>query len=129
VKESAFQNKLKNACKDQGAWVFNIWGSIMQKSGVPDLYISHPKFRGWVELKVGTGRPSQSQVNNIHSLQECGDVAFVVIHRKDGFIYYDFLDGKEIYCDSHKDFFADPMTCLKEVWEMWREAVLQDKEY
>ena len=122
MKENAFQSKLVRICKGQGAWVFNIWGSIMQRSGVPDLYITHPKFRGWVELKVGTGKPSGAQVANIHHLQECNDVAFVVTHSKDGYIYYDFLDGGGLYCDSQKDFWVDPMKCLQETWDQWSTA-------
>jgi len=52
MSENQFQNILIEHFKNNGGLILNIHGHLMQKSGWPDLYVSHPEWRGWIELKV-----------------------------------------------------------------------------
>jgi hypothetical protein len=53
-----------------GAWCFKTCGNRFQKSGVPDLYIHHIWFQGWIEFKNPDNvvsdiqRETISQLNN-----------------------------------------------------------------
>lgn len=66
------------------SWKFNVHGHAMQRRGVPDLYICHPKFRGWIELKVDKNTPSSEQISNFRQLVKLGDVCFFVRYCNDG---------------------------------------------
>jgi len=78
MKENEFQRKIVRALESIGAWTLNVHGHRMQKSGVPDLYVAHPKWTGWIELKTNKGKPSDLQVCNIRSLINRGVSAYVV---------------------------------------------------
>jgi len=49
-------------------YVLNTHGHSMQKPGLPDLYVSGPRFRGWVELKMRGRWLSPVQEDHIKSL-------------------------------------------------------------
>lgn len=77
IKESKLQEIVKKKLEAAGCLVFNIHGHAMQRAGIPDLYIVHRQFRGWVELKTETDL-SKIQEKTIHDLIRRGDTAFVV---------------------------------------------------
>jgi hypothetical protein len=37
----------------RGQYLFKVWGSAFQKSGMPDFYVVINGVQGWVELKAG----------------------------------------------------------------------------
>lgn len=54
MKENQFQSQIKAMLQSVGAYVFNIHGHAMQESGVPDIWVAHSKWTGFLELKVGS---------------------------------------------------------------------------
>ena len=70
LREGKFCKRLKDVLENQCAWVFNIHGHGMQKSGVPDLHIVHRRWAGYLELKAEKNKPSQLQRRQGHLLRE-----------------------------------------------------------
>lgn len=63
-RESGFQSDFIDAVKAHGAVVRNNWGGGMGVNGWPDLYVAHPFWTGWPELKRGTAflEPLQQEI-------------------------------------------------------------------
>ena len=61
MKHGIFQKQVKEQLESQAAFVINITGHRMQKNGLPDLDITHRKWKGRIEIKVGKdpARPLQ----------------------------------------------------------------------
>ena len=78
MNENAFQSQMVHALKTQGAMVLNLHGHAMQAPGWPDLYVAHPKWRGWIELKVKGRALSELQEVIIRKLMERGDTVYVM---------------------------------------------------
>lgn len=83
MKESVFANKIIHALEGVGCWCFNVHGHRFQKLGVPDCYVAHCKWTGWIELKTGSAKPSALQVMNIKDLLIRNVPAFVVRLREE----------------------------------------------
>ena len=93
--EQKFQTEIIKAIQDDECFVFNVHGGLMQKSGMPDMYISWAGvFRGWVELKFGSNRCSTLQKIQIERLKKAGDTAIVMRKRvlEDGTYFVDIED-------------------------------------
>jgi len=58
MKENKFQTQVKKQLENQGAFVINLHGHMMQRSGLPDLFILHMKWDGFLELKVEENKAS-----------------------------------------------------------------------
>jgi hypothetical protein len=52
VRESAFQTEVIRYLRSVGGKTHNIHGHAMQERGIPDLWLSHREWFGWLELKV-----------------------------------------------------------------------------
>jgi hypothetical protein len=78
MKETDFQTKLIKQLYSQGAWVFNIHGHRFQKGGVPDLLVIHPRFNGFVELKVEDRKADDSQKKVANDIKKRLFPAFVI---------------------------------------------------
>lgn len=76
--ERYFQSKLIDSLKRRGAMVLNLHGHEMMASGWPDLYVSHPIWRGWLELKTERGRLSTLQEMRLKDLAARRDYGYVV---------------------------------------------------
>lgn len=76
-KESSFQTTLMKRLHKEGAMVFNMCGSGFQISGIPDLYVAHMRWTGWLELKVKS-KLSDPQKRVISELVHRRVPAFVV---------------------------------------------------
>ena len=77
-KEKIFENKVKKFLEEKGCWVVKFWGTMMTKSGTPDLLgVCNGRFLG-LEIKSETGKPSALQLHNIKKIQECGGYARVL---------------------------------------------------
>jgi len=77
VKESEFQNQIVAGLESVGSKILNVHGHRFQKSGWPDLYVCG-RWTGWIELKVGQGKPTPLQIIVIKDLLIRGVPAFVV---------------------------------------------------
>lgn len=76
MKESGFQKLLKQQLESVGAVVLNFHGHEMQRPGIPDLYVSHRRFKMWLELKTEKGRLSGAQRQLLRQLDDRGELAF-----------------------------------------------------
>jgi len=83
MKERDFAKKIKCGLESVGCFCFNVHGHRMQKSGVPDCYVAHNKWTGWIEFKVGDARPTDLQIMRIKDLLVRNVPAFVVRLRDD----------------------------------------------
>ena len=61
MKESKFQKQVKKQLENQGAFVINLHGHMMQRAGLPDLFVLHRKWDGFLELKVEQNKTSAVQ--------------------------------------------------------------------
>jgi len=98
MKESELQREVIKCLESVGVWTFNVHGHGWQKSGVPDLYCAHPKWTGWIEFKVGEGKPSALQIICMKDLLLRGVAAFVV-REMDGVIYCELWGGGK-HCET-----------------------------
>ena len=61
MKENKFQKRVKKQLENQGAFVINLHGHMMQRAGLPDLFVLHRKWDGFLELKVEQNKTSVIQ--------------------------------------------------------------------
>jgi hypothetical protein len=54
----------------------------MQVAGIPDLYVAHPIWTGWLELKAGTNVATKLQQHTLRKLMACGVDAIVLLAHK-----------------------------------------------
>jgi hypothetical protein len=86
---------VKKELENCGAWVFNVHGHAMQRAGVPDLYVAHRKFHGWLELKVDNNSCSTLQKIVLRDLNARG-VAAYVLRMKKGKTTLEDCDGEVV---------------------------------
>lgn len=82
MKETNFQRLLIKSLRECGAVVFNIHGHSMQIAGIPDLWVGHKIWNGWLELKTGNNVVTKLQENTLRKLMDCGVYAVVLQERK-----------------------------------------------
>ncbi len=92
IKESTFQSTLMRQLQKEGALVFNMCGGGFQTSGIPDLYVAHMRWTGWLELKV-KGKLSDPQKRVLSKLVHRRVPAFVMrkFHR---LVACEWIDGE-----------------------------------
>jgi hypothetical protein len=62
MSEKDFRKKCCKIWKDQGAFIFpNVAFGTHSTPGWPDLYVSHPLWQGWIEMKGRTTKLSKAQ--------------------------------------------------------------------
>ena len=105
MKERDFARKIKNGLESVGCFCFNVHGHRMQRGGVPDIYVAHNRWTGWIEFNVGNYKPTDLQIMRMKDLLIRNVPAFVV-RFKDGIIYCELWGGSEFetlsYCDQWK---------------------------
>ena len=77
MRESEFQAKIVKFLRQRDALVFNFSGSKFQ-SGIPDLYINHLYWEGWMELKMPNGALTAQQKHNLLELRRHGAKAYLI---------------------------------------------------
>ena len=82
MKESNFQSLLVRSLRESGAIVFNIHGHAMQMAGIPDLYVAHSIWKGWLELKTGNNPVTKLQQHTLKKLHDCEVNAYVLVANK-----------------------------------------------
>ena len=55
---------------------------MMQISGIPDLYIAHNIWAGWLELKTGNNPVTKLQQYTLKKLDACGVNAYILVGEK-----------------------------------------------
>lgn len=70
MKESEFQRRLVKALTRIGAVILNLNPNERMGIGWPDLYVGHPDWQGWIELKVNEGRLRVPQLQRIAQLRK-----------------------------------------------------------
>ncbi len=93
MKETNFQRILTTAFKQSGATVFNIHGHGMQVAGIPDLYIAHSIWTGWLELKTGTNKATRLQLKTLRCLSDAHVNAYILIEIKPRMVVKDSLEN------------------------------------
>lgn len=80
-------------CIEQcNAVTFAMVASPMQRVGLPDRYVCHTLFRGWLEFKSHNGRLSPIQRKVLTDLRTRGDNCFVVRYRTDNTFEINTID-------------------------------------
>lgn len=92
--ESAFTRWFCKMIERVNGVTFAFVGSTMQGSGIPDRYICHKKFRGWIEFKKDDYKLSKLQKLTLQSLHERGDVALVIRYRNDELMHIENYKGE-----------------------------------
>lgn len=82
--ESAFTRWFCKQLEGRGAETVTFVGSRMQRAGIPDRYVCHPSFRGWLEMKRDDKKPTALQKIFMHRLTKAGDVCVVVRYNSHG---------------------------------------------
>ena len=59
--ETKFSDQLCKVLKSKCAWILNVHGHMLQKSGVPDLQVIHRRWHGFLELKMNKNGASPKQ--------------------------------------------------------------------
>lgn len=76
--ESVFTRWACDELRHVNAVVTAFVASEMQAAGIPDRYVCHRSWRGWVEVKKDTGQPSALQRKFLRDHAERGDNAVVL---------------------------------------------------
>lgn len=77
--EKAFENKIKDFLKKEGAWFIKYWaGSEYTKAGIPDILACVNGIFLGIEVKAATGKPSELQLYTLDEIKKAGGVAFVL---------------------------------------------------
>lgn len=61
MRENKFQKLVKKELEKKAAFIINLHGHLMQRSGLPDLEVIHSKWHGFLELKVEDNKASDIQ--------------------------------------------------------------------
>ena len=68
-------------CKDlerMNALVFSVVGNRMQRPGLPDRYVAHRRWQGWLEFKASRGKLTEAQRITLRELNSRGVNTYVV---------------------------------------------------
>ncbi len=82
MKETNFQRVLVKSLRECGVVVFNIHGHAMQVAGIPDLYVAHTIWSGWLELKTGNNPVTKLQQHTLKQLYDCNINAYILVGNK-----------------------------------------------
>ncbi len=82
MKESNFQKILVKSLRECGTVVFNIHGHAFQVAGIPDLYVAHKIWSGWLELKTGNNPATKLQQHTLKQLYDCHINAYILVGNK-----------------------------------------------
>jgi len=111
MKEKDFQAKIQSGLKIANAMVLNIHGHAMQAAGWPDLYVCHWRWKGWIELKVGTRQATPLQRIKLRELS---------IRNERCCLLKLITDKVEVYAIMNK---KDLEYCGVIPWEKWIDPI------
>jgi len=106
--ESAFTRWFCDLIETYNAKVVAFVGSTRQGSSLPDRYICHKNFRGWIEFKKDKGKSSVGQRLFLARLKERGDTCGVVRYlSKEDVVQFENIDGETLMRIYLKDLTAE----------------------
>jgi len=94
--ESAFTRWFCREIQRVNGVTLAIVASAMQRSGLPDRYVCHKKFRGWLEFKKDDGRLSTAQRITLNKLEANGDTCLVVRYRYNDMLEIETVNGRTL---------------------------------
>lgn len=113
AQEKNFENKIKQYLKNNDYYFVKYFANRMTKVGVPDILACvNGSFLG-IEVKSSTGKPSELQIYNVKTINECGGFAVIVSPEQWEFLKmligmlenYDFKDARQIVDSINAKFF------------------------
>lgn len=81
MRESTFGDAVVHALRGAGAFVHKMHGSAFGQAGMPDLFVAHMDWIGWVELKVGSNKLTPLQAARMRQIESAG-CPVVVLRRR-----------------------------------------------
>ena len=69
-REAWYQGHVVTALKSVGAEIYKIHGHAMQVAGIPDLYVGHSDWQGWIEMKAEYGKLRGTQKIKLERLEK-----------------------------------------------------------
>ena len=94
--ESEFTRWFCDQLRAVNAEVITFVGSKMQQSGIPDRYVCHKLFRGWLEMKKNNAKLRTNQRILMTRLNKRDDVCLVVRYRDDRIEIEDPATGEQL---------------------------------
>ena len=70
MNETHFKKKINDLLKETGAFIINLHGHGMQKVGLPDTLILHPKYSFFIEFKIKNNKCSEIQKIQIQAIKK-----------------------------------------------------------
>lgn len=92
--ESKFKAEVRQALESLGGKVVKLWGNMFQETGLPDLYVAHVRWNGWIELKVGKRKAEPRQKIVMSEFVARHVAAMVLRFREDGLIQTETEEGE-----------------------------------
>ena len=74
--ERQFQKQVVQFLRRRNALVFNLIGNAFQRD-LPDLYVAHRFWTGWLELKCDNYQPTKAQLSILAQLRKHGVKAYL----------------------------------------------------
>lgn len=78
AQEKNFENKIKQYLKDHNCYFVKYFANRMTKVGIPDILACVNGHFVGIEVKSSTGKPSELQIYNVKTINECGGFAVIV---------------------------------------------------
>ena len=94
--ESAFTRWFCEQLEHVNAVTIAIVANTMGRSGLPDRYVCHRRFRGWLEFKKNDARLSVAQRLTLDELAERGDTVMVVRIVRDDWVVAETTSRHEL---------------------------------
>ena len=106
--ESAFTRWFCDLIESHNGVTIAFVGSTRQGSSLPDRYICHKDFRGWIEFKKDKGKLSVGQRLLLTGLKARGDTCGVVRYLSwENWVIFETIDGTELATIYTPDFTAE----------------------
>ena len=96
IPESAFTKWFCKLLESVNTKVLPIVGGQMQPAGIPDRYVCHSRFRGWLEFKRLDRRLELLQKKFAEDFNQRGDTVLIVRLAQNEMILYEDSEGKAL---------------------------------
>jgi hypothetical protein len=94
--ESSFTRWFCECIKKANGYCVPIVGAKMQRTGLPDRYICHRRFRGWCEFKKDDRHLAKIQRTVLDCLQDRGDTCLVVRYHRSQNVSVETIDRRTL---------------------------------
>lgn len=101
--ESQYTQRFTRLLTDRGAMVIPMVAGMRSRPGLPDRYISHWRFRGWIECKHGKNKLSPIQKVTMREMIKRGESISVLRYIDAACWRLEELDGELLYIGPPND--------------------------